>query len=158
MDTSPTQQHLQGTIEGKRKHERHRKRWMDNIKLKDCARLSIEDFLDSTQDRIRWRRVVAEATVRILQRLILSKIAVTILMYIHIYNLKCCFDCECKQMCIKTAELLRIIFCCAEFSSIQECLWGKTRPYITVRVPAITLTCPITTMATVNLTILLNIR
>ena len=53
-------------------------------------------------------------------------------------------------MCVKTAELLRIIFYCAEFSSIQESLWGKTSPYLTVREPAITLICPITTMLFVD--------
>ena len=26
------------------------------------------------------------------------------------------------------------LFCCAEFSSIQESFWGNTRPYLTVRV------------------------
>ena len=46
-------------------------------------------------------------------------------MYIQIYNLKRCFECKCKKICVKTTDLLRMIFCCAEFSSIHESLWGK---------------------------------
>ena len=73
-----------------------------------------------------------------------------LLMYIQIYNLKRCFECKCKKISVKTADLLRIIFFCTEFSSIQESLWGKSRGYLTVRVPAITLTCPITMLAKTN--------
>ena len=68
-----------------------------------------------------------------------------LVMYKQIYNLKRCFECKCKKICVKTVDLL-----CIMFLSIQESLWEKTRPYLTVRVPAITLTCPITTLLFVD--------
>ena len=74
-----------------------------------------------------------------------------LLMYIQIYNLKRCFECKCKKICVKKWIFYTLRFCCAEFSAIQESLWGKNHPYLTVRVPAITLTCPITTMLFVDL-------
>ena len=72
-----------------------------------------------------------------------------LLMYIHIYNLKCCFEFKCQQMCVKTAELLRIIFLLRWVFDDSGKFMGKKRLYLTVRVPAIILTCPITTMTLV---------
>ena len=66
-------------------------------------------------------------------------------MYIQIYNLKGCFECKRKKMCGKTADLWRIV-CLLRWVFVDfGKFMGKNRPYPTVSVPAITLTCPITT-------------
>ena len=45
---------LQGTVEGKRRWERPRQMWLDNIS--EWTWLSIADLPDSTQDRTQWWR------------------------------------------------------------------------------------------------------
>ena len=69
-----------------------------------------------------------------------------VLMYIQMSNLKRCVEYKCKKICGKTADLCSSVVVVAlsfrRFTKVYE----KHRPYLTVRVPAITLTCPITTM------------
>ena len=43
----------------------------------------------------------------------------------YIDNLKCCVECKCKKYAAKYRTCDAIFFCCFEFLSIQESLWGK---------------------------------
>ena len=52
---------LQGTVDGKRRRGRQKKRRVDNIK--DCTGMDIPSSTKATENRTRWKEVVATSSV-----------------------------------------------------------------------------------------------